>query len=62
MIPQTENKELKEKLKQLRNACESSQEKLAQLAEEKQYYKPASKATQAEKDHVKQMFTSSCCC
>ena len=32
MIPQTENKELKQCLKQIRNACEMSQEKLYQVA------------------------------
>ena len=35
MIPQTENKELKNCLKQLRNECEMSQEKLYQVAREK---------------------------
>ena len=32
MIPQTENKQLKQTLKQLRNACETSQEVIYQLA------------------------------
>lgn len=32
MIPQTENKQLKQTLKQLRNACETSQEEIYQLA------------------------------
>ena len=31
MIPQTENKQLKQTLKQLRNACETSQEEIYQL-------------------------------
>ena len=31
MIPQTENKQLKQTLKQLRNACESSQEEIYPL-------------------------------
>lgn len=35
MISQTENKELKQKLKQIRNDCEMSQEKLYQIAREK---------------------------
>ncbi len=35
MIPQTENKELKQCLKQIRNECEMSQEKLYQVAEKK---------------------------
>ena len=58
MIPQTENKELKTALKQMRTACEQSQEELYQIAREKAYYVPASKATQQEIDHVKSLFTS----
>lgn len=57
MIPQTENKELKQTLKQFRNACEQSQEEIYQIAREKEYYVPASKATQEEIDHVKGLFT-----
>ena len=57
IIPQTENKELKQCLKQLRNECEMSQEKLYQIAREKSYYVPASKATQQEIDHVKNVLT-----
>ncbi|MCH5253786.1 MAG: spore coat protein [Lachnospiraceae bacterium] len=57
MIPQTENQELKKTLKQFRNACEQSQEELYQIAREKSYYVPAAKATQAEIDHVKSLFT-----
>lgn len=57
IIPQTENKELKQCLKQLRNECEMSQEKLYHIAREKSYYVPASKATQQEIDHVKNVIT-----
>lgn len=46
MIPQTENKELKQCLKKIRNECEMSQEKLYQIAREKSYYVPAEKASQ----------------
>ena len=53
MIPQTENQELKQCLKQLRNECEMSQEKLYQIAREKSYYVPAAKASQQEVEHVK---------
>ena len=53
MISQTENKELKQKLKQIRNDCEMSQEKLYQIACEKSYYVPAAKATDQEISHVK---------
>ena len=59
MIPQTENKELKDTLKQFRGACEASQEQLYQLAREKSYYVPAAKATQEEINHVKSLFTQS---
>ena len=41
MIAQSENKELKSTLKQMRNACEQSQEELYQIAREKSYYVPA---------------------
>jgi len=58
MIAQTENSELKQTLKQFRNACEQSQEELYKIAREKSYYVPASKATQEEVDHVKSLFTS----
>ena len=58
MIPQTENKELKQVLKQFRNACEQSQEEIYQIAREKAYYIPAAKATQVEVEHVKSLFTS----
>ena len=59
MIPQTENKELKQCLKQFRNACEQSQVELYQIAREKQYYVPASMATEEEVKHVKSLFTTS---
>lgn len=59
MIPQTENMELKQTLKQFRNACEASQEQLFQMAREKSYYVPASMATAEEVQHVKSLFTSS---
>ena len=58
MIAQTENKELKQTLKQFRNACEQSQEELYQIAREKSYYVPAAKATQEEIDPVKSLFKS----
>lgn len=57
MIAQTENKELKTTLRQMRNACEQSQEQLYQIAREKSYYVPAQKATQQEIEHVKSLFT-----
>lgn len=57
MISQTENKELKQCLKQIRNQCEMSQEKLYQVAREKSYYVPAAKASQQESNHVKSVLT-----
>ncbi len=57
MIPQTENKELKACLKQLRNESEMSQEKLYQIAREKSYYVPAAKASKEEVDHVKSILS-----
>lgn len=57
IIAQTENKELKQCFKQLRNECETSQEKIYQVAREKSYYIPAAKATQQEIDHVKNILT-----
>lgn len=57
MISQTETKELKQCLKQIRNQCEMSQEKLYQVAREKSYYVPAAKASQQEINHVKSVLT-----
>ena len=57
MIPQTEEPRLKQTLKDLRNKCEVSQEELYQIARAKQYYVPASKATEEEVQHVKSLFT-----
>ena len=57
MIPQTENKQLKKTLKQLRNACETSQEEIYQLARAHQYYVPAEKASVQEVQHVKNILT-----
>lgn len=59
MIPQTENKELRQCLKQLRNECEMSQEKLYHVAREKSYYVPATKASEQEIQHVKSILTQS---
>ncbi len=58
MIPQTENKELKQTLKQFRTACEQTQEELYEIARSKSYYVPAAKATEEEVKHVRDLFTS----
>ena len=57
MIAQSENKELKQTLKQFRTACEQSQEELYQIAREKSYYVPAEKATAEEVALVRSLFT-----
>ena len=57
MIAQSENKELKQTLKQFRTACEQSQEELYQIAREKSYYVPPEKATAEEVAHVRSLFT-----
>ena len=57
MIPQTENKQLKQCLKQIRNESDMSHEKLYQVAREKSYYVPAAKASQQEIDHVKSILS-----
>ena len=58
IIAQTENKELKQTLKQFRTACEQSQEELYQIAREKSYYVPAAKASEEAVAHVKSLFST----
>ncbi len=53
MIPQTENSELRQCLRQMRSQCELSQEKLYLTAREKHYYIPSSRATKEEIEQVK---------
>ena len=57
MIHQTENRELKQTLKQIRNQCEMSQEEIYQIARSKQYYVPAAKATAEEVAHVRSILS-----
>lgn len=57
MIAQTDNQQLKQTLKQIRNQCEMSQEELYQIARNKQYYTPAAKATEEEVKRVRMLFT-----
>lgn len=59
MITQTDNKELKQCLKQFRNAAEQGQEELYQIAREKSYYVLAAQASQQEIEHVRSLFSSS---
>ncbi|MFA9379346.1 MAG: spore coat protein [Lachnotalea sp.] len=56
MITQTENSELKQTLKQIRNQCECSQEDLYNIARNKSYYIPAAEATSQEIQHVRSLF------
>jgi len=58
MIAQTENPQLKQTLKQIRNQCETSQEEIYKIARERQYYVPAAKASQEEVQHVKSILTN----
>ena len=54
MIPQTENKELKQCLKQIRNQCEMAQEKNVHCRTGKKVINvPAEKASMQEIEHVK---------
>lgn len=56
IIPQTENKELKQAFKQIRNQSEMSQEELYTIAKSKGYYVPAAMATEEEVKQVKNIF------
>lgn len=57
MIAQTENQELKQCLKQIRNQAEMSQETMYELARRKRYYIPAAKASPREIEHVKSILS-----
>ncbi len=56
MIVQTENKELRQTLKQIRNQAEMSQEELFNLAKNKSYHVPARMATETDIAQVKSIF------
>ena len=57
MIPQTENPQLKQALKQMRNQCEMSQEEIYQIARAKSYYVPAPRAKPEEVAHVRSVLS-----
>lgn len=57
MISQTENKQLKQTLKQMRNQCEMSQEEIYQIARTKSFYIPAEMAKQEEVVHVRSILS-----
>ena len=58
MIPQTDNTELKQTLKQIRNQCEMSQEELYEIARSKSYYIPAAKSSEEEIKQFLSIFTA----
>ena len=57
MIPQTENQQLKQTSKQMRNQCEMSQEEIYQMARAKSYYVPAACAKPDEVAHVRSILS-----
>ena len=57
MISQTENPQLKQTLKQMRNQCEMSQEEIYQIARERSYYVPAGPASPESVAHVRSVLT-----
>ena len=57
MIAQSENPQLKQTLKQIRNQCEMSQEEIYNIARERQYYVPAAEAKADEISHVRSILT-----
>lgn len=57
MISQTENPQLKQMLKQMRNQCETSQEEIYKIARERQYYVPAQQAAKEEVEHVRSILS-----
>ena len=57
MIAQTENPQLKQTLKQMRNNSEASQEEIYQIARSKSYYVPAAPAKPEEIAHVKSILS-----
>lgn len=57
MITQTENPQLKQTLKQIRNQCEMSQEEIYGIARNRGYYVPAAQATREEVDHVRSVLS-----
>ena len=57
MISQTENAQLKQVLKQMRNQCEMSQEEIYQIARAKSYYVPPACAKPEEVAHVRSVLS-----
>lgn len=57
-IAQTSNQQLRQTLQQIRNSDEQFQYQLYQLAEQKNYYKPAQPASQQDIQQVKSSLQS----
>ena len=57
MIPQTENQQLKQTLKQMRNQCEMSLEEVYQMASARWYSVPAACAIPVEVAHVRSILS-----
>jgi spore coat protein CotF len=55
VIAQTSNQQLRQTLQQIRNSDEQFQYQLCQMAEQKNYYKPAQPASQQDIQQVKSM-------
>ncbi|WP_097014747.1 spore coat protein [Anaerocolumna aminovalerica] len=58
MITQTDNQQLRQTLQQMRNQAETCQYELYTIAKSKNYYQPASQATQQEISDVKNTVNS----
>ncbi|WP_313134542.1 spore coat protein [Anaerocolumna sp.] len=58
MITQTDNQQLRQTLQQMRNQSETCQYELYTIAKNKNYYQPASQATQQEISDVKSTINS----
>jgi hypothetical protein len=56
IISQCDNKQLRDTLVQIRNACEQKQWEVYQAAKQRNYYTPASQADQNDIQQVKQQF------
>ena len=56
VISESENPQLRQKIQDLRNSCETFQWDLFKVAEQKGYYKPASPANQTDINTVKTTF------
>ena len=59
MISQTANQQLRQTLIQMRNASETSQFELFEMAKNHDYYEPAAEASQEEIKQVRDIFSGS---